>query len=199
MQNKKKPNRRYNILETFLQNQVSLKHFISRHLIPTPDIEDISQEAFLRAFEAEKKKRIDEPKAFLFRIAKNLVLSEFSKKSRKITDYIEDFEYSEILLEDDNLEANVMAQQKLGIFCEAVATLAPQCRKVFLLKKVYGMSHKEISEHLGIAISTTEKHLVKGIRQCNNVIAERYRDRIVTEGAEGQLSAVISSETGRIK
>ena len=192
-------NRRYRILETFLQNQAPLRRFISRYLISTHDIEDIAQEAFLRAYEAEKKKRIDEPKAFLFRIAKNLLLSEYSKKSRKITDYIADFEYTEVLLDNESLEANVMAQQKLGIFCEAVATLPPQCRRVFLLKKVYGMSHKEIAEHMGIAVSTIEKHLVKGIRQCNSVIAERYGDEISPGRTAERSPSESSREKGRIK
>lgn len=165
---------RYGIQEAFLQHQASLKQYISRYFLPTNDIEDVSQETFLRAYKAEKKKQIDQPKAFLFRIAKNLVLTEYSKKSRKIMDYIEDYDDSEALLDGENLEANIMAQQRVGIYCEAIATLPPQCRRVFLMKKVYGMPHKEIAQGLGIAISTVEKHLLKGIRQCNAVMGERY-------------------------
>lgn len=165
---------RYHIVETFLRNQAPLQRFISRFLVPAQDIDDIAQEAFLRAYETEKQKRIDEPKAFLFRIAKNLMLTEFSKKSRKITDYLEDINGAEDLLESSTLEDSVIAQQKIGVLCEAVATLPPQCRKVFLLRKVYGMSYKEIADYLGIAISTIEKHLLKGIRQCEAYMAEHY-------------------------
>ncbi len=150
------------ILETFMDNQKPLRRFISRYMFSVQDIDDVSQEAFLQAYNAEQKGSIKQPRAFLFRIAKNLMLSEFSKKSRKITDYIEDYEYTEVLATDETLEGNIMAQQKLGIYCEAVASLPPKCRRVVLLKKVYGLSHKEIAAKMGIQISTVEKHLSKG-------------------------------------
>lgn len=165
---------RNGILKTFMQNQVSLRSFISRYMISTHDIEDVSQETFLRAYQAEQKKEIEQPRAFLFRIAQNLVLSELSKKSRKITDYIKDFDYPEVLLAGENLEDNIMAQQKLGIYCEAVASLPPQCRRAVLMKKVYGLSNREIARRMEIALSTVEKHLTKGIKQCNAVMTERY-------------------------
>lgn len=183
---------RFRILATFLHHRTSLRRFLSRYLLSTQDVEDIAQEAFLRAFEAEKKRVIDEPRAFLFRIAQNLVMSEFNRKSRKITDYIEDYEGSDVLLDVSTLEDNVMAQQKLGIYCEAVASLPLQCRRVFLLKKVYGMSHNEIAAHLGIAVSTIEKHLAKGIRQCSRVVAERYG-----EGAGAESRARVAARQGQ--
>jgi RNA polymerase sigma-70 factor (ECF subfamily) len=134
---------RFSILTEFKNSQLALRSFISRYVISPQDIDDVSQETFLRAYKAEKEKEIEHPKAFLFRIAKNLMLSEFSRMARKITDYIEDYEGSEELLSTDNLESNVMAQQKLGIYCEAVASLPTQCRRVVIMKKVYGNQNKE--------------------------------------------------------
>lgn len=167
---------RYAIFDTFIRIKDPLKRFISRHLLASNDIDDIAHEAFLRAYEAEKQRKIDQPSAFLFRIARNLIFSQAKKKSHKITDYIEDFEHEDVLMIDESLEENIMAQQKLGIICEAVASLPPQCRRVFLLKKVYGLSHKEIAENMGIAVSTIEKHLSKAIRDCNHVLKQRYSD-----------------------
>jgi RNA polymerase sigma factor (sigma-70 family) len=131
----------------------------------------------LRAYKAEQEKKIEHPKAFLFRIAKNLMLSEFSSKARKITDYIEDYDNSEELLNTDHLESNVMAQQKLGIYCEAVASLPTQCRRVVIMKKVYGMQNKEIARRLELSVSTVEKHLTKGIRRLNSTITSRYGEQ----------------------
>lgn len=166
-----------------------MRRFISRFVIATQDIDDIAQEAFLRAYETEKKRHLDEPKAFLFRIARNLMLSELGKKSRKVTDYIEDFDADDIGLGGSNLEDDAASQQKVGILCEAIATLPPQCRKVFLLKKVYGMTHKEIAEYLGISVSTIEKHIIKGMRQCADVVETRYgRSPSSRETAQSEIA-----------
>ena len=168
------------ILAAFEKHQLALKRFISRYLRNTQDIEDITQEAFLRAYKAEKTTEVLQPKSFLFRIAKNVAISELRSKSRKITDYIEDQEESSVLLNEWTTEDEVMAQQKLGIHCEAVASLTEKCRRVYLMRKVYGMSHKEIAARLGIAQSTVEKHLMNGVKICDDFVKNRMADTVNT-------------------
>jgi RNA polymerase sigma-70 factor (ECF subfamily) len=53
-----------------------------------------------------------------------------------------------------------------------VAQLPLQCRRAFLLKKVYGLSQKEIAGYLGISESTVEKHVAKGLLHCATRIRE---------------------------
>ena len=45
--------------------------------------------------------------------------------------------------------------------------MSPQVRRVYLMRKVHGMPHKDIAEQLGIARSTVEKHLTKGLEVCD--------------------------------
>lgn len=174
MPDSKSSKARFGILAEFKKSQLSLRNFISRYVVSPLDIDDVSQETFLRAYKAEQEKKIEHPKAFLFRIAKNLMLSEFSRKAKKITSYIDDYDNSEDFLTSANLEQDILAQQKLGIYCEAVASLPPQCRRVVIMKKVYGMQNKEIAMRLELSVSTVEKHLTRGIRQSNAVFSQRY-------------------------
>ena len=168
------------IHDAYARHQAALKRFISRFLPNSHDIEDVSQETFLRAFTVEKSREIEQPKSFLFRIAKHVALTQLTRKSRQITDYLEDFDDSEVLLTEDTVEDEVIARETLGIHCEAVAGLPTQCRRVYLMRKVYGMSHKEIAARLGIAVSTVEKHLIKGVEQCDRYVRERLDGTIST-------------------
>jgi RNA polymerase sigma-70 factor (ECF subfamily) len=143
----------------------------------------VSQETFLRAFSTEKQRPIEQPKSFLFRIAKHVALTQLTQKSRQITDYLEEFEEPEVLSTQDSVEDVVMGRESLGIHCEAVAALAPQCRRVYLMRKVYGMSHREIAERLGIAVSTVEKHLMKGVEQCDRYVREKIGNGVVERNA----------------
>lgn len=168
------------IHEAYTRHHVALKRFISRFLSNSHDIEDVSQETFLRAFPVEKGRVIEQPKSFLFRIAKHVALTQLTKKSRQITDYLEDFDDSEVLLSEATVEDELIARETLGIHCEAVAGLPPQCRRVYLMRKVYGMSHKEIAGKLGIAVKTVEKHLIKGVEQCDRYVRERMNNASLT-------------------
>lgn len=162
------------VLAAFEKNQLALKRFISRYLHNTQDIEDVAQEAFLRAYSAERDDvDIKQPKSFLFRIAKNVAVSELRLKSRQITDYIEDQAGSDVLLGQWTTEDEVQARQKLGIHCDAVATLAPKCRQAYIMRKVYGMPHKEIAQRMGISTSTVEKHLMHGVEVCDRYVRSR--------------------------
>lgn len=98
------------IYAAFLQNESILKRFLRRFLYKQEDIDEISQETFLRAYKATRGRQIDSPKAYLFQVARSLAYSELSHKTRKLTDYLED------ALEDqagttDLLEDEVAAQQ----------------------------------------------------------------------------------------
>jgi len=175
------------LLQAFVKHQGILKRFISRYLRNTQDIEDVAQEAFLRAYRASLSEQIEQPKSLLFRIAKNVAVSELRLKSRQTTDYIEDNANPDVLLVGDSLEDEVLAREKLGIHCEAIINLPPQCRKVYILRKVYGMKHAEIAAHLGIAVSTVEKHLIRGVQVCDNYIRER------TQGAAPAATPALSA------
>lgn len=161
------------LLAAFEKHQLALKRFISRYLRNAQDIDDVAQEAFLRALSAGRDTDIRQPKSFLFRIAKNVAVSELRSKARQITDYIEDQAASDVLQGEWTAEDEAAARQKLGIHCEAVATLPPQCRRVYLMRKVYGMPHKEIAAHLGLAVSTVEKHLMRGVELCDRYVSEK--------------------------
>lgn len=176
------------VYESFVDYKMSLKRYISRFIHNFADVDDIAQETFLRAFNAEQGRKIERPKSFLFKIAKNLALTQLTQKSRQITDYIEDFDDADVLTGDDTVEDEVIARQVLGIHCEAVAELPPQCRRVYLMRKVYGMPHKEIAKHLGIAVSTVEKHLIKGVELCDRYVSQRTDENLYRDEHHSSLS-----------
>ena len=164
------------VLQAFQKHQAALRRFISLLVQRPQDIDDVAQEAFLRAYRAEKGRPIEQPKSFLFRIAHNVAITELTKKSTQIIDYIADIDDSAVVWLEHSAEETAMADQLIGIHCAAVAQLPPQGRRVFLMRKVHGMSHKAIASELGIAISTVEKHMTKGVRDCANYVEQHTGD-----------------------
>ncbi len=170
---KRKSRRLSAVSASFLEHQSFLKKFLSRYLCNHHDIEDVVQETYLRAYKAEQDKGIEQPKAFLFRIAKNIALTELTKKTHLITNTIADLDDSVVIESEATVEDEVQARQHLGIYCEAVASLPEQCRRVYLLRKVHGLPHKDIAERMGLTVSSVEKHLLKGVLKCRAYVRER--------------------------
>jgi len=67
------------ISKVFIENNTSLKKFLTRFLKSEHDIEDLVQEVYIKAHIAGSKQEIRQPKGFLFSIAKNLALNELNR------------------------------------------------------------------------------------------------------------------------
>ncbi len=162
------------IFNAFQESEPVLKRFLRRFTSNKHDIEDICQLTILRALEAEKTRDIAEPRAFLFGVSKNIVRKRLEKKSNSLIDYIEDSTPKEYVPSTEpSIDDIIDSESRMLVFTEAVEALPKQCRQVFVMKKVYGYSHKEIASRLGISISTTEKHVATGLKRCNTYIRNK--------------------------
>lgn len=166
------------VTDSFLDNLLFLKKFLNSFFSSQQDVEDVVQETYLRAYVAEQKKGIEQPKAFLFTTARNIALTKLTKKSKQITSYLEESSKPDELEAMPSVHETVEADEQLGIYCEAVASLNPKCREVFLLRKVHGLSHKEIAQQVSLSISSVEKYLRQGALACNAYIKNANGQRI---------------------
>ena len=164
--------RRSSVTVAFVEHQTFIKKFLTRFFVDSSDIDDVAQETYLRAYAAEQKKDIEQPKAFLFRIAKNVALTELSKKSRQITDYIEEAVGPVPAEPGPAADAEAEADECLGLYCEAVADLPDKLRQAFLLRKVHGLSHKAIAARMNVSVSSVEKYLIKGVLACKTYVGD---------------------------
>jgi RNA polymerase sigma-70 factor (ECF subfamily) len=67
----------------------------------------------------------------------------------------------------------VMARQELDLLEEAISQLPDGCRVVLLLRKIEQLSHREIADRLGIAVSTVEKQHARALRLLRAALERR--------------------------
>jgi RNA polymerase sigma-70 factor (ECF subfamily) len=131
-----------------------------RRLCPAGfDVENLVAESLCRAYAAKDFDRIDAGRGYLFAIARNLLLDAMRRETIVSLDFVADLD----ILSDDSLEASLTARDELRRLLGAVASLPPQCRRVFILRRIYEHSPREIAARMGLSVSTVEKHLAKGI------------------------------------
>ncbi|WP_158968623.1 RNA polymerase sigma factor [Paraglaciecola sp. L3A3] len=164
------------ISQIFIENTDFLKRFLMKYLKSEQTVEDVVQEVYIKAHNAELSKEIEFPKAFLFTIAKNLALNELSKKSYQRTVYLEDCSSEENDPIGDSLEHEIDANKAVDIYCKAMSELPEKCRKVFLLRKIHGLKHQTIAEQLEISLSSVEKHLKTATLSCRDYLKRHQID-----------------------
>ena len=148
--------------------RVTLTAWLSRYARSHEDAQEIAQEAYLRVFSALRNKNVEEhtPVALLYTAAKNIALSRIRHNQvveKTATAVAVSEELRTAMRSTEHKAGNRQKMQRLLV---AVNRLPPKCRCVFMLRMIDGMSQAAIAVHLGISVSTVEKHLSRGIKQC---------------------------------
>lgn len=172
------------VTRAFLEIRQLLRSILSRMVANPDDVEDLLQDTYLKATAGEKTTVINNPKGYLVTVARSLALTELSRRSKQIFESIEGARALEVISDEANGEDRLIGRQKLEIFLSAVATLPPQCRRAFMLCKVFGLSYKEIAKEMGISVSTVEKHMIAALKRCGAQLREAEEGRPESDGAE---------------
>jgi RNA polymerase sigma-70 factor (ECF subfamily) len=150
------------LADIFVNYTSNIRRFISR-IVSSDDIDDIVQETYVRSYEADLKQKIKYPRSYMLKTAKNLALNHVAKWDNKYNDSLEDFAEPPVSLKTGELEDEFESKERFLLFCRATDQLSPSVKKCFILKKVYGLSQKEIAQYLHLSESTVEKHVAKGL------------------------------------
>jgi RNA polymerase sigma-70 factor (ECF subfamily) len=156
------------LFDTFIALRGRLSRLV-RGIVPPKEVEDIVQETYVRVCQVKNKSAIREPRSFLFRTAQNLALDHLKRSESRLTtgvDSVDNVAIADLGPHTDATYEQAATDEEFVLFCEAVRDLPKQCRRAFVLKKVYGYTLKEIAVEMGIGQPTVESHIVAGTKRC---------------------------------
>lgn len=156
-----------------LRHRDALRRYVRRLTRTEADAEDLEQEALTRVYAVEDRTRIENPRAFLLTTAHNAFVQGYRKQRNSPISTVEDVASLSVKEMCALADEQLIARERLAVFGEAIDQLPPQARRVFIMRKVFGLSHQEISEALGVSPKTVEKHVGKGLRRCRDYLRER--------------------------
>ena len=163
------------IASVFLSIRAALARAVSS-IVPPREIEDVVQETYVRVCQAHVSGDIRSPKAFMFQTARNIALNYLNKADNRLVESLDshlDIDLAGISDSVGDPLAQACTGEEFALFCDAVRGLPLQCRRAFILKRVYGHSYHDIAQKLGVSEKTVEKHISKGLVQCRNYLRAR--------------------------
>lgn len=130
------------------------------------DVDDVVQESYLRIWRSRTEQPIQSAKAFLFCIARRIAIDVIRRNKTSQNDAVANLDVSCVLEEGVNVVETVSRRQEIALLAEAIDALPSQCRKIMVLRKIEGLSHREIASRLGITEATVHAQLQRGMQKC---------------------------------
>ena len=191
--------------DSFYRTFQSLRGALARSvsgIVPPKEVEDIVQETYVRACQTERKTTINTPRAFLLKTARHLALDHVKRAETRLSVHLGDDDETPQPGRDalfDETFDEVASNEEFALFCEAVRHLPVQCRRAFVLKKVYGYSRREIAEIMGLTENTVQTQIARGMKRCTyfmeQIEKERQRGGRQGAGPRGPAGAVSMQDT----
>jgi RNA polymerase sigma factor (sigma-70 family) len=141
-----------------------LIQFLSRGGRSKSDVEDLRQELYMKVCLAAQNEFPKTTRPFVFKIARNLLVDRVRHESVVPFDTVENLEELNVAIDEPAPDRVVIARQELRRLQLVLETLPERFRDAIVMRKVDGLSVREIAARTGAAEKTIEEHITKGMR-----------------------------------
>ena len=151
-----------------LKYQVRIMKLISRFLRNQDDVQDVAQEAFIKAYRALKNFRGDSAfYTWMYRIAINTAKNHLVSSSRKATtsaldaQEAEQYEGADWLREYATPEKELMASEIKAVIHKSISALPDDLKEAITLRELEGLSYEDIAAVMDCPIGTVRSRIFR--------------------------------------
>jgi RNA polymerase sigma-70 factor (ECF subfamily) len=149
------------------------KAYLRKSFPRVRDIDDVVQESYLRAWKFCATQPVRSAKALFLTVGRRLALNVLRQQRRSPIVAVTDLASLCVQENASNGAAAAQTAQEVELLAAAVDTLPARCREIFILRRLQGVSQKEIAARLGISEETVQVHVARGLRRCRNYLQRR--------------------------
>lgn len=179
---KKGDSRAFDLLVLKYQGRVA--QLVSRYVNNAAEVEDVTQEAFIKAYRALPKFRGDSAfYTWLYRIAANAAKNHLVALGRRPTtdlalDDSESYEVPGRLKDNESPDEVIMGQQLEAVISQAIDALPLELKAALTLREFEGLSYDEIAEVLECPIGTVRSRIFRAREAIDQKVASQMQGEL---------------------
>lgn len=161
----------------------SLKAYVRTAFPHLRDVDDVVQESYLRLWKARAAHPIRFGKSFLFIVARNIALNLLQRQ--RVSPLLPVTELAALPVEDEKTDVAEAActREEIALLADGIESLPSRCREIFILRRIKGVSQKEIAARLGISEQTVQVQVQRGVKRCGEFLRRRGVKRDFSDDA----------------
>jgi RNA polymerase sigma-70 factor (ECF subfamily) len=150
-------------LRNILPHESALRGWLSRNTLQGIDADDVIQEAYTILAELETVETIRYPRAYLFQVARSVIVRHVRRARIVPIHTVDDIERLEHVDDVASPEQYAIDRDELRQLARALAAMPLKTREAFVLRRVRGLSQREVAAQMRITENTVETHISRGI------------------------------------
>jgi RNA polymerase sigma factor (sigma-70 family) len=161
------------VLEAFAYES-KIRARLYRYTRNRADADEILQETYVRllSLKGPDVVPIGSVLAFVMTVARNIACDWLRHQKVLSISLVADLDL-QVTAEGTQPDEWLSLEQELELLADIVESMPPRRREAFTLRKVYGLSQKEIARTLRISVNTVEQHLSSAVRYIDQVLTAR--------------------------
>jgi len=162
--------RAYWLGQHVLPHEPMLRNWLQRKVRGALEVDDIVQETFAKLAELESVADIRNPRSYAFQVAFSIIQKHL-RRSRIISfQSFTDVDMGQISSDTPSPETEAADRNDLKSVEHYIEALPTKCRDVIILRRIDGLSYRQISEKLNISEDSAERLLSKA----TNLLMEAF-------------------------
>lgn len=153
-----------------------LVNWLTSKLGDSETARDIAQSAYLRAWRYAHETQVNNPRAFLFKIAANLAANEFAARKKRILRDVDDLDNTRediihrLPSDAPSPEQAWVAKRDAELAITAISKLPAKVRRAFVMSRFEEKTYEEIAETLSISVSSVEKYIITALKSLRDTV-----------------------------
>lgn len=155
-------------LEQVQPHEPALRAYLRERFPMLRDVDDLVQESYARLLRAHCAGRVEHAKAYLFAAARNVAFDVLRRGQIIAVESVAEIETLRVAEDEPDAAERATSEQEMELLREAIAALPERCREILTLRKLTGLSHREIAHKLGLSENTVNNQLTIGVLRCRD-------------------------------
>ncbi|HEV2561800.1 MAG TPA: RNA polymerase sigma factor [Rhizomicrobium sp.] len=157
--------------------EADLMQFLHHNWRNKSDIADLRQDIYVRIFETARREIPARPRHFVFTVARNLLIDRVRREHIIPFDAVADVDALGFAMETPAPDRAVIARDELRRLRAALDRLPPRPREAVVLRRIEGLTGRQIAIHMGISEAAVSKLIDNGIRALADILYSDPEDR----------------------
>lgn len=160
------------VASSILPHEPAVRAWLRRRVRSEHDVDDLVQEAYAKLSALSAVDQIARPRSYFFQTVQNLLTDHIRRERIVRIDAVADFDGIDTGDDQPSPERIVGGRHEFARITALIDDLPDRCRQIFRMRKIEGLSQREIAQAIGVSESVVENDGAKGLRLIMEALKE---------------------------